>query len=184
MPCSARHSASKASDMQELSVVMSGFDPYEDVTANPALIVPDTLAEQGMGGAMDSDDDLKDVAITADADNKVPSHHVINAAGPAAYWTGLPLNAILGAFAADEIPASLSSNAGTFVCNALFYKLQDWASRQGRTLSGFVNLPPVDEREHSQHGLTLDQQIRAGRDVIRETARYYVKPIGVNTLIA
>ena len=119
-----------------------------------------------------------------DADNKVPSHHVINAAGPAAYWTGLPLNAILGAFAADEIPASLSSNAGTFVCNALFYKLQDWASRQGRTLSGFVNLPPVDEREHSQHGLTLDQQIRAGRDVIRETARYYVKPIGVNTLIA
>lgn len=53
-----------------------------------------------------------------------------------------------------------------------------------RTLSGFVNLPPVDEREHSQHGLTLDQQIRAGRDVIRETARYYVKPIGVNTLIA
>lgn len=50
--------------MQELSVVMSGFDPYEDVTANPALIVPDTLAEQGMGGAMDSDDDLKDVAIT------------------------------------------------------------------------------------------------------------------------
>lgn len=54
----------------------------------------------------------------------------------------------------------------------------------GRTLSGFVNLPPVDEREHSQHGLTLDQQIRAGRDVIRETARYYVKPIGVNTLIA
>lgn len=50
--------------------------------------------------------------------------------------------------------------------------------------SGFVNLPPVDEREHSQHGLTLDQQIRAGRDVIRETARYYVKPIGVNTLIA
>lgn len=87
---------------------------------------------------------------------------MINAAGPAAYWTGLPLNAILGAFAADEIPASLSSNAGTFVCNALFYKLQDWASRQGRTLSGFVNLPPVDEREHSQHGLTLDQQIRAG----------------------
>ena len=221
MPCSARHSASKASDMQELSVVMSGFDPYEDVTANLALIVPDSLAVQGMGGAMDSDVDRKDVAITVhavhmpvsfskawpileaaleehrpqivvatglkrasrgillercainvkdtnrpDADNKVPSHHVINAAGPAAYWTGLPLNAILGAFAADEIPASLSSNAGPFVCN------------------GFVNLPPVDEREHSQHGLTLDQQIRAGRDVIRETARYYVKPIGVNTLIA
>lgn len=137
MPCSARHSASKASDMQELSVVMSGFDPYEDVTANPALIIPDALAEQGMGGAMDDDDDLKDVAITVhavhmpvsfskawpileaaleehrpqivvatglkgasrgillercainvkdtsrpDADNKVPSHHVINAAGP------------------------------------------------------------------------------------------------------
>lgn len=67
MPCSARHSASKASDMQELSVVMSGFDPYEDVTANPALIIPDALAEQGMGGAMDDDDDLKDVAITVHA---------------------------------------------------------------------------------------------------------------------
>lgn len=226
--------------MQELSVVMSGFDPYEDVEVNPALIVPDTLAAQGiMPLTDDQNDPLHDLSVRVhavhmpvsfakawpilqnaldeykpniviatglkrasrgillercaanikdtnrpDADNRIPRHGVIRDDGPAAYWTGLPLNAIIGAFAQDDIAASLSSNAGTFVCNALFYKLQDWAARQERTLSGFVNLPPVDEHEHSQHGLTLDQQLTACRDVIRETARYYVKPIGVNALIA
>ena len=40
--------------MQELSVVISGFDPYEGIAVNPALIVPDTLAEEGI--AVDPND--------------------------------------------------------------------------------------------------------------------------------
>ncbi len=102
----------------------------------------------------------------------------------AAYWPGLPLRAILNAFAADDIPASLSSDAGTFVCNALFYHLQAWAARQPRPMMcGFVNLPPVNEQPHPQHGLPLAQQITAGRDVVREAARYYKRPMGPDILI-
>jgi len=226
--------------MQELSVVISGFDPYEGIAVNPALIVPDTLAKEGI--AVDPDDfedplhgvdvrihavhmpvsfgkawpmlnetldrvhphiviatglkqaargillercaiNLKDTT-RPDADNVIPGQRLIDADGPAAYWTGLPLRAILNAFAADDIPASLSSDAGTFVCNALFYHLQAWAARQSKpTMCGFVNLPPVNEQPHPQHGLPLAQQITAGRDVVREAARYYKRPMGPDILI-
>ena len=57
---------------------------------------------------------------------------------PAAYWTRLPLRAILGEFTHDSIPATLSSDAGTFVCNSLFYNLLNWASAQDKVLAGFT----------------------------------------------
>ena len=54
--------------MQELSVVMSGFDPYEDVEVNPALIVPDTLAAQGvMPLTDDQNDPLHDLSVRVHA---------------------------------------------------------------------------------------------------------------------
>lgn len=211
--------------MRQLTVLMSGFDPYEGVEVNPSLIVPRELAQRGLG-----DDTLDDTAVTIhsvtlevsftkawpklldaieqlhpniviatglkqasrgillercaenksdtsrpDAYNMVPSQSKIDPNGPAAYWTGLPLRAILNAFTKDHIPATLSSHAGTFVCNALFYRLQEWATAQDHVLSGFMNLPLVNEQPHPQHGIPLESQIKAGRDVVRATARYYAR---------
>ena len=82
-------------------------------------------------------------ASRPDADNATPRREPIDPSGPAAYWTRLPLRSILKDFAGDGIPASLSSDAGTFVCNSLFYSLLAWTSTQDRVLSGFVSLPCV-----------------------------------------
>ena len=51
-------------------------------------------------------------------------------------------------------------------------------------LGGFVSFPPVVPAHSSQHGLPLDQQIAAGRDVVREAVRYYLKPSSSDILIA
>ncbi|MDF7665534.1 pyroglutamyl-peptidase I [Bifidobacterium sp. ESL0745] len=104
--------------------------------------------------------------------------------GPAAFWTRLPLRSILDDFAAEEIPSALSSDAGTFVCNSLFYNLMKWTSAKHNMLSGFVSLPVINEEPHPQHGLPLAQQIEACRVVVRQTARYFLEPTSSNILIA
>ena len=228
--------------MQQINIVISGFDPYEGVDVNPAMLVPQALAERWRDPSADEagcDDLLQDVdvaistvmlpvsfanawpalldtiekaqpdiiiatglkrssrgillercatnlmdAAKPDADNVIPSRRPINPEGPAAYWTRLPLRSILKDFAKHEIPATLSSDAGTFVCNSLFYHLLDWSARQDRRiLSGFVSLPIVNEQPHPQHGLPLAQQIAAGRDVIRETVRYHLQPSSGDILL-
>ena len=123
-------------------------------------------------------------AAKPDADNVIPPRRPIDPEGPAAYWTRLPLRSILHDFAKHEIPAALSSDAGTFVCNSLFYQLLHWTATQDRVLAGFVSFPPINGGSRLQNGLDLRQQVRAGRDVVREAVRYYLQPSSGDILIA
>jgi pyroglutamyl-peptidase len=64
--------------------------------------------------------------------------------GPAAYFTGLPVKAMLQALQRAGIAAEVSQTAGTFVCNHVFYGLMhELATRRGfrRTRGGFVHVP-------------------------------------------
>lgn len=119
-----------------------------------------------------------------DADNTLPRRGPINPQGPAAYWTRLPLRGILKDFTDQEIPATLSSDAGTFVCNSLFYDLLHWSSQQPQVLAGFVSFPLVSESPHSQHGLTLAAQTAAGKSVVEQAIRYYRQPSSSEILLA
>ncbi|KFF31498.1 pyroglutamyl-peptidase I [Bifidobacterium bombi] len=111
-------------------------------------------------------------------------HGPIDHDGPAAFWTRLPLRAILDDFGRDDIPAALSSDAGTFVCNSLFYNLMKWATARHRhVISGFVSLPAIVDAPHAQHGLTVGQQVQACRDVVREAVSYYFDPSSSDILI-
>lgn len=63
--------------------------------------------------------------------------------GPAAYFTSLPIKAMLAALQAASVRAEVSQTAGTFVCNEAFYGLMHllaqpaWQGVRG----GFVHLP-------------------------------------------
>ncbi len=59
---------------------------------------------------------------------------------PAAYFSTLPIKALVVGLKAAGFPASVSQTAGTFVCNQVFYGLQHALSGQGR-YSGFMHLP-------------------------------------------
>ncbi len=242
--------------MEQIKVIVAGYDHYEGVDVNPSYQVSQALADHGMEGMRPvgptEEDPLEgvDLAISSvtmpvsfakawpilheaiervqpdiiiatglkrrargiamercavnlkeddadDADDRQNSgkqeprgivcetgRQPIDPQGPAAYWTRLPLRAILHDFGTCGIPATLSSDAGTYVCNALFYNLLAWAAGHTDVLAGFVSLPLVNEGGGQEWGLPLNQQIQAVREVVNETIRYYRRPSSSPILIA
>jgi pyroglutamyl-peptidase len=66
--------------------------------------------------------------------------------GPAAYFSTLPLKAMLLALRRHGLPAELSQSAGTFVCNHVFYGLMHALANQPAlqgTRGGFVHVPDL-----------------------------------------
>ena len=62
--------------------------------------------------------------------------------GPAAYFSTLPVKAIVAAIRGRGIPAAVSQTAGTFVCNHVFYGLMHMAAkRRSIQHAGFVHIP-------------------------------------------
>jgi len=90
--------------------------------------------------------------------------------GPAAYFSTLPVKAIVAELQAQGLPAELSHTAGSFVCNHVFYGLMHrLASRPGRR-GGFVHLPCLPEQQrllNGRPGLALAEQVRAVQVVVQ-----------------
>ena len=64
--------------------------------------------------------------------------------GPSAYFSTLPIKAMLHALKASSIPAEVSQTAGTFVCNHVFYALMHALKKQRGTVKargGFAHVP-------------------------------------------
>ncbi|KQY52077.1 pyroglutamyl-peptidase I [Lysobacter sp. Root494] len=94
---------------------------------------------------------LERVAINVD-DARIPDNagaqpidSEIVRAGPAAYFTALPIKAMLAALHEAGIPAEVSQTAGTYVCNHVFYGLMH-ALRNRRIRGGFVHIPYSPEQ--------------------------------------
>jgi pyroglutamyl-peptidase len=90
--------------------------------------------------------------------------------GPAAYWSTLPIKAMVAALKAEGIPAAISQTAGTFVCNHVFYGLMHELRWQKRIRGGFVHVPWTLEQAATRKGpgLSLEQMIR-GIELVIET---------------
>lgn len=92
-------------------------------TIRPALII--CLGQAG--GRVDITPErvalnLDDARIPDNAGQQ-PVDAVITRSGPIAYWSTLPIKAIVRALQQRGLPASVSQTAGTFVCNHIFYSL-------------------------------------------------------------
>ena len=80
--------------------------------------------------------------------------------GPAAYFTKLPIKAMLQALLDGGVRAEVSQTAGTFVCNQTFYGLMHllaeprWAGVRG----GLVHVPWLPEQ--GQPSMRLDELVR------------------------
>ncbi len=69
--------------------------------------------------------------------------------GPAAYFSTLPIKALLLALQRRGLPAEVSQTAGTFVCNQVFYALMHALATQpalAGTRGGFVHVPWLAEQ--------------------------------------
>ena len=82
--------------------------------------------------------------------------------GPAAYFSTLPLKAIVAGLRADGVPAEVSQTAGTFVCNHVFYGLMHALRRRPGVRGGFIHVPFLPEQaKKGQASLALDTMVAA-----------------------
>jgi pyroglutamyl-peptidase len=87
--------------------------------------------------------------------------------GPAAYFSSLPIKAMLQALTAASIPAEVSQTAGTFVCNHVFYALMHALKTQrgsAKARGGFVHVPYLPGQ--GLPCMPLDEMLRGMRAAI------------------
>jgi pyroglutamyl-peptidase len=118
-------------------------------THRPALVI--CMGQAGGRSGLS----LERVAINlidariADNAQAQPVDEPVVAGGPAAYFSTLPVKAMLAALQHEALPAEVSQTAGTFVCNQLFYALMhQLATRRGwrRVRGGFIHVPWLPEQ--------------------------------------
>jgi len=127
-------------------------DAIEDLTALIDELHPDVVIAVGQAGGR-PDISVERVAINVDdasiLDNggKQPVDTAIAADGPAAYFSTLPIKAIVHALRARGLVAGVSQTAGTFVCNHVFYGLMHHAATQLQPIkAGFIHVPFLPEQ--------------------------------------
>ena len=101
--------------------------------------------------------------------------------GPTAYFSTLPIKAMVRNLRTEGIPASVSNTAGTFVCNHVFYALmhhlaqattKDGRPQAREARGGFIHVPALPElaaRHPGMPSMALATQVR-GLQVAIETA--------------
>ncbi|HTL68847.1 MAG TPA: pyroglutamyl-peptidase I [Lacunisphaera sp.] len=116
-----------------------------------AAVRPVLVVAVGQAGGRDAITPER-VAINVD-DARIPDNagaqpvdRAIVRGGPAAYWSTLPIKAIVATLRRAKIPAAVSQTAGTFVCNHVFYGLMHALSRQRRGRGGFIHVPFLPEQ--------------------------------------
>ena len=88
--------------------------------------------------------------------------------GPAAYFSTLPIKAMLQDLTAANIAAEVSQTAGTFVCNHVFYALMHDLKKQGvasHTRGGFVHVPYLQGQ--GLPCMTLEDMVRGIRIAVQ-----------------
>lgn len=71
-----------------------------------------------------------------------PVDQPIQPAGAAAYFTQLPIKAMVRAIQTAGLPGQVSTTAGTYVCNHLMYQVQYLRATEFPTLrAGFMHIP-------------------------------------------
>lgn len=106
-----------------------------------------------------------DDARIADNAGEQPVDEPIAPGGPAAWFSTLPIKAMAAELNAAGVPASVSQTAGTFVCNHVFYGLQQRLAGTG-VRSGFIHVPLLPEQADRYPGkpvLALAEQVRGIR---------------------
>lgn len=112
-------------------------------------------------------------ARIADNAGAQPIDEAIVADGPTAYFSTLPIKAMLKALLAEGLPAEISNTAGTFVCNHVAYLMLHLAAKQHGARAGFIHIPylpaqaahfpnaPSMSKEDVVRGLTIALQVAA-----------------------
>ena len=89
----------------------------------------------------------QDDARIPDNEGNQPIDLPIRADGASAYFSSLPIKAIVQAIKKEGLPASVSNTAGTFVCNHLMYQALYLVEKKfPHVKAGFMHIPYMMEQ--------------------------------------
>ncbi|HFK4477156.1 TPA: pyroglutamyl-peptidase I [Citrobacter sedlakii] len=161
---------------ESLSVLNAAIDAL-----SPALVL---AVGQARGR---SDITVERVAINVDdariADNKgqQPVDMPIVIDGPAAWFSTLPIKAMVSAMREAGVPASVSQTAGTFVCNHVMYGLLHKLSGLSEVKGGFIHIPYLPQQAAAHPGASsmAAETVRQALEIAIETALQVEKDLVV-----
>ncbi len=107
-----------------------------------------------------------DDALIPDNAGAQPVDQAVIAGAPAAYFSSLPIKAMVAALREAGLPASVSQSAGTYVCNHVFFGLMHALRRRRGVRAGFMHLPLLPEQVAAHPGqpsLALAAQVQGLR---------------------
>ena len=95
-------------------------------------------------------------ATSPDNDGFQPVDEPIFPDGPAAYFSTLPVKALVETMQGIGVPARLSDTAGTYVCNALMYAM---LHRVKDVPCGFIHVPYLTEQGKGSETPSLPREL-------------------------
>lgn len=106
-----------------------------------------------------------DFRIADNSGNQILDQPVIEA-GPAAFFSTLPVNLIHNQLKNSGIPVEISLSAGAYLCNQVFYSSLYYSSLANQqSLCGFIHLPPlpnqVVEKNQISPSMSLENSLNA-----------------------
>ena len=87
-----------------------------------------------------------DDARIPDNEGNQPIDEPIFPDGENAYFSTLPVKAMVEAIRKEGLPSSLSNTAGTYVCNHLMYGVLYYLDKRPRMKAGFIHVPYIPEQ--------------------------------------
>jgi pyroglutamyl-peptidase len=140
---------------------------------------PDVVVATGLAAGTDAVR-LERVAVNLvdaripDNDGAQPVDVPVVPGAPTAHLSTLPVKAALVALRDAGLPAAVSTSAGTYVCNAVFFALQDVLGGRDDVLGGFVHVPRADVLDTAgcarALGVVVSTAVQAARGGLTEPA--------------
>ena len=143
-------------------------------------VKPDVILSVGQAGgrygitvervAINEDD-----ARIEDNEGNQPIDVKIREDGASAYFASLPIKAMVEEIKKENIPASVSNTAGTFVCNHIMYQDLYLAEKYGNIKAGFIHVPFLTEQvvdKPNTASMSLDDIVRGLNAAIRAIVKY------------
>ncbi|MCD7835826.1 MAG: pyroglutamyl-peptidase I [Lachnospiraceae bacterium] len=95
-------------------------------------------------------------------------NEAIDEKGPAAYWSTLPIRAIMNNIREAGVPAYISNSAGTYCCNLLMYGVLNYISGHNLNIkAGMMHVPYTPEmaieKDFTMPTMSLENMVKAVR---------------------
>ena len=117
----------------------------------------------------------QDDARIEDNEGNQPIDVAIREDGAPAYFSTLPIKAMVEEIKKENLPASVSNTAGTFVCNHIMYQDLYLAEKYGNIKAGFIHVPYLTEQvvdKKDTASMSLEDIVKGLNAAIRAIVKY------------